>query len=250
VGLKPVEKVLYRTALPAYRLLWYAVDWLYPPYCGGCNQPGSNWCLSCQAASARIGNSVCRICGDPLTKGRICKECAAERPLYHSARSWALFEGPVQNVLHQLKYRNNIGLGNALAIHLAQVHVAHHVDFDLVVPVPLSRRRLAERGYNQAAMLAFPLSLLLETKYRPGALRKIVETRTQVGLNIAERNTNMKNAFKANPVIVSGKSILLIDDVMTTGATLNECARALLQAGAVKVNALTLARTKINDKII
>lgn len=120
----------------------------------------------------------------------------------------------------------------------------------MIIPVPLSRLRLAERGYNQAAMLAFPFSLLLEKKYQPSALKKIVETRTQVGLNIAERNTNMKNAFKANPDIVSGKSILLIDDVMTTGVTLNECARALLEARATEVNALTLARTKFNDKII
>jgi ComF family protein len=180
----------------------------------------------------------------------LCEDCAAERPFFHSARSWALFDGPVQNALHQFKYRNNIGLGNALAIHLTQVKVPFLCEFDMIIPVPLSRRRLSERGYNQAAMLAFPLSLILQKQYRSGGLIKVAETRTQVGLNIAERNMNMKDAFKANPRIIAGKSILLIDDVMTTGATLNEGARALLMAQAVEVNALTLARTKINDKII
>ncbi len=246
----PVERVLFRTALPVYRLLWKVVDWLYPPYCGGCNELGSNWCRNCQETYSLIGRAICRICGDPLKRSGLCKDCAAERPFFHSARSWAFFDGPVQNALHQLKYRNNIGLGYALAIHLAQVKIPYLCECDMIIPVPLSRRRLSERGYNQAALLAYPLALLLQKQYRPGALKKVVETRTQVGLNIAERNINMKDAFQANPVIVAGKSILLIDDVITTGATLNECARALIIAQAVEVNALTLARTKINDKII
>lgn len=98
-------------------------------------------------------------------------------------------------------------------------------------------------------MLAIPLSLRLSKKYNSHALKKIIETKTQVGLNIAERNINMANAFQADSKLVAGKSILLVDDVMTTGATLNECSRALMIAGALEVNGITLARTRFIDKI-
>jgi competence protein ComFC len=247
--LKPADKVFQKTALFGYQFFWHAVDWLYPPYCGGCGTFGSNWCPTCQAAAVRLSTSICRVCGDPLPRTGLCKDCCAGRPFFHSARSWAFFDGPVQNVLHHLKYRNNIGLGNSLAIHLAEVKIPFTHEIDLVVPVPLSRKRLSERGYNQAAMLAFPLALIMMKKYQPKALKKIIETKTQVGLNIAERNINMKNAFQAFSNFAAGKSILLVDDVMTTGATLNDCSRALIEAGAIEVNALTLARTRFKDKI-
>jgi competence protein ComFC len=247
--LKSADQRFMTAVFFGYRLLWQAMDWLYPPYCGGCSSFGSNWCADCQSKASRLVDPVCRVCGDPLKRPGLCKDCATERPLFQSARSWAFFDGPVQGALHHLKYRNNIGLGLALSIHLTEVKIPFRQNSEVIVPVPLSRRRFAERGYNQAAMLAFPLSLRMRTPYKPAALKKIVETKTQVGLNIAERNSNMKNAFQADSKLVSGKSILLIDDVMTTGATLNECSRALIAAGALEVNALTLARTRINDKI-
>ncbi len=113
---------------------------------------------------------------------------------------------------------------------------------DLVIPVPLSPGRSVERGYNQAALLARPLALFTGLDYRPKGLVRCRETRSQVGLSLSERRLNVAGAFQANPSMVSGRSVLSVDDVTTSGTTLQACAEALLAAGAKNVFALTLAR--------
>lgn len=113
---------------------------------------------------------------------------------------------------------------------------------DLVIPVPLSPARTAERGYNQAALLARPLALFSGLAYQPKGLLRCRETSTQVGLTMKERWQNVSGAFLANAPLVSGRSVLIVDDVTTSGATLQACAEALLEAGVKKVFALTLAR--------
>ncbi|MDH5507737.1 MAG: ComF family protein [Anaerolineae bacterium] len=116
-------------------------------------------------------------------------------------------------------------------------------DIDLVVPVPLSKGRLRERGYNQAAALARPLAWAWGLCYSDAALRKIRETSSQVSLSLDQRKANVVGAFSANPRIALNRNILVVDDVMTTGATLDACAAALKQAGAQYIYGLTLART-------
>lgn len=118
--------------------------------------------------------------------------------------------------------------------------------FDIVIPVPLGRERLKERGYNQANLLAHPIALQVNRPFTPQALFRSRETGSQVGLNAQERKQNVKNAFQGRPSLVAGKRILLVDDVATTGATLSECSTALKQAGAEHVIALTLARAVMN----
>jgi len=112
----------------------------------------------------------------------------------------------------------------------------------MIIPVPLGVDRLHERGYNQATMLARPLAFGLGVSLKPHALMRIRETRSQVGLTLAQRKTNVAGAFKGNPSVITGKSILIVDDVTTSGTTLNECGAALIGAGAVSVYGLTLAR--------
>ena len=114
---------------------------------------------------------------------------------------------------------------------------------DLVSPVPLGVARLKERGYNQAALLARPIALALTLTYKPNAVRRIRETRTQVGLALDQRRANVEGAFSSNSAIVSGKNLLIVDDVTTSGATLDACADALIGCGANQVYALTFART-------
>ena len=118
---------------------------------------------------------------------------------------------------------------------------ANH-DVDLIVPVALGPKRLKERGYNQANLLASPCAIRLGVECNQRALRRIRETRSQVGLSIVQRQNNVSGAFIADSKEVGGKRVLLIDDVLTTGATLNACAEALKQAGAVQIFSLTLAR--------
>jgi ComF family protein len=113
---------------------------------------------------------------------------------------------------------------------------------DTVVAVPLGRKRMQERGYNQVALVARPLAALSGYDYYPGALVRVRDTRSQVGLNPRERRENVRDAFASNPRLVSDRIILLMDDVATTGATLAACSRALLASGAKSVYALTIAR--------
>jgi ComF family protein len=140
-----------------------------------------------------------------------------------------------------LKYRRDLGLGEAIARHMSGFVEKLNWPVDLVVPVPLGKQRKKQRGYNQVAMIALPLALRLGLVYLPGALVRSRETEAQVGLSAEQRRENMRDAFRANPA-VRGKIVLLIDDVATTGATLSSAAGALYQVGARSVDAITVAR--------
>ena len=151
--------------------------------------------------------------------------------------------GPVRNAIHELKYKRNVALGEFFGRQLIECVRQFGWVLDVVIPVPLGIARLAERGYNQAALLARPIALGMGLSYRPNGLGRVRETLSQVDLNAIERKKNVAGAFRARREQVNGKRILLVDDVATTGSTLDACATALLQGGAVSVFALTLART-------
>jgi len=157
-------------------------------------------------------------------------------------RSWAVFDSPVQNGLHTMKYRRNIGLGEALAIQMVEFVKSLQWDIDLLIPVPLGKKRLQERGYNQVALVAQPLAYRTDIRYLPHGLRKARDTRSQVGLNVSQRQQNVQNAYQADPQSVIRKSILVMDDVSTTGSTISACTEALLSAGAREVYGITIAR--------
>ncbi len=141
-----------------------------------------------------------------------------------------------------MKYRRNKGIGEPLAIQLAEFLQSLHWEIDLMIPVPLGKKRFRERGYNQVALVAEPLAYAVELEYAPWALWKARETRSQVGLNISQRQENVENAYQADPKVVNRKSVLLMDDVATTGSTVSSCTNALLHAGARDVYVLTIAR--------
>jgi len=158
-------------------------------------------------------------------------------------RSWAVFDSPVQNALHTIKYRRNIGgLGDVLARQIVDFVRTLQWTVEMVVPTPLSRKRLKERGYNQVGLVARPLAYELGLQYAPEALSKVRETRSQVGLTVSERRENVSKAYQADPSMVRRKSILLMDDVATTGSTIAACTEALLSAGADAIYVLTIAR--------
>lgn len=176
------------------------------------------------------------------TPAKLCRECAAIRPAFRQLRSWSVFEGPVRNAIHRLKYRRDIGLGEALAPQVAESVAALGWPMNMVVPVPLGRKRLEERGYNQVSLIARPLSMSMRIAYSPAALVRQQETRSQVGLSQAERRQNVRGAFQANKARVDGRIVLLMDDVATTGSTLSSCAEALYAAGARDVFAFSVSR--------
>jgi ComF family protein len=157
-------------------------------------------------------------------------------------RVWGHYEGRLRDAILSLKYHKNLGMGNALSQPLIEIIRTEKWKFDLVIPVPLSAQRHFERGYNQVSQLAFPISLCLGLHYRPAGLRRIRNTASQVGLTGDQRRRNVIGAFQADHGIVGGRSVLLVDDVTTTGTTLDECSLALVSAGVKTVYAITLAR--------
>ncbi|MCC6499336.1 MAG: ComF family protein [Anaerolineales bacterium] len=225
-----------------YRWTWNGLDLLFPPVCGGCGRSGSRWCAECRGRVSRIRKPFCEKCGIPTRGSEICEKCKSNPPAYRALRSWAVFDSPVQNALHAIKYRRNIGLADALAADLVEFVRALQWTADLLIPAPLGKARLKERGYNQVGLVARPLAYELGIEYAPNGLRKTRETRSQVGLSAAERQANVAQAYQADPSAVKRKSILLMDDVATTGSTLASCTAALMSAGAAEVQALTIAR--------
>ena len=157
-------------------------------------------------------------------------------------RSWAVFDSPVQNGLHTMKYRHNIGLGEALALQMVEFINSLQWSIDALIPVPLGKKRLKERGYNQVALVAEQLAYYSGIQFLPQALWKARETRSQVGLNVNQRHENVLHAYQADARGVRDRSVLLMDDVSTTGSTISSCTDALLLAGAREVYAITIAR--------
>jgi ComF family protein len=233
-------------AYEAYQLIWVGLDWIFPPECGGCGKKGARWCGDCLSSSQIIGDNCCELCGDITVSAGICVRCQRTRPEYTQARSFAVFQGSIRNLVHRLKYKGDMSLGEALAKPLISDLKRIGWKFDMVIPVPLSLGRMAERGYNQAALIALPVAMGLQVPYRGKAMQKVRHTLSQVGLSFDERLINLADAFEVDVKIVAGKKVLLIDDVTTSGATLNECARVLKAAGAQEVYGYTFARAAHN----
>jgi len=236
---------------PVYRIYqwaWESLDWIFPPYCAGCGKAGARWCARCQAAMSLVEEPCCLRCGRSIAYEGVCIKCRKDPPNFHALRSVAYFEGPLRKAVHRLKYKGDLALGEILSRPIIKALRRLNWDIDLVTPVPLARERQKKRGYNQAALLARPLAISLNLVYQPKALIKIRETPTQVGLTLSERRANVRGVFQACSELVVGRKILILDDVITSGATLDACAQALSQAGAQEIYALTLTRALYAEK--
>lgn len=218
------------------------VDLLYPPRCIGCGQGGSLYCRACRDSVRLIVPPVCPLCGAPQDRQALCARCADRPLLVDGIRSAALFEGTLREAIHQFKY----GYVRELAAPLADLLIACFQEIpvraDVIVPVPLHRRRLKERGYNQAVLLAERLGEAAGISVARDMLYRNRHTMSQAMLNAQERRRNVEGAFSCANRSVHGKRVLLVDDVCTTGATLEACSVALKERGALSVWALTVAR--------
>lgn len=229
--------------LRAYRTYIQALDWLFPPQCAGCGKPGSHWCSESQINLRRLVEPHCPSCGLPQLQSELCDSCLKRDPSYNQARSFAYYDGHLRRALLNAKYRRDQALGLIFAQFLKQLLSEQKWEVDAVVPIPLSTERLRQRGYNQVDLFARPLALMKQFEFHPKALLRIKETVSQVGLSLEARWHNLENAFEVKPDLVMAKNILLLDDVMTTGATLTAASDALAAAGAQTVYCLTIART-------
>lgn len=228
----------------AYRLFWGAVDLIFPPVCAGCGKLGTSWCDACHQKVVHLPESVCDVCGKPEANASVCLMCQGTRPPFAKMRSWAVFKPPLQNALHSLKYRRNIGLGQSLANVLDAQIKKLGWQIDTVIPIPLSKQRFGERGYNQVAVFAYPLACMNQWQYVASGLQRVRNTRSQVGLSRDQRRENVSGAFEAT-MDLTGNRVLLLDDVITTGATTADAARALRKAGASDVYVYSVAQALI-----
>ena len=228
-----------------HTLGWKVLDLIFPPRCAGCDQWGERYCASCQEKTKLILTPICQICGEPISGGEsaVCRRCRNSTIFYSSIRSWAYFEGPLQKAIHKLKYKKDLGLGEILAQPLIQMLAENKWYIDIITAVPLDENRQKERGFNQSLCLARPIAWSNDIIIKPAAIKRVKITRSQVGLSIEDRKNNVASVFRAEQKLVFGKSILVVDDVVTTGATINSCAAALSKAGALHIYGLTLARS-------
>jgi competence protein ComFC len=216
----------------------FLLDLLFPPFCISCKTLGQRLCDSCAGAIDWIDAGFCPQCGLP-SKAGFSHRCIDSSKLLF-IRSAAVFSGVMRKALHSLKYYSDRILADRL-ISLAYGHWCLPAwEFDLLLPVPLGKIREERRGFNQSLLLAESLSRIVGIPVDFSSLARIRETPTQVGLSVQARKDNVSNAFQAGSV--KGRKLLLVDDVCTTGATLQSCAEALIEAGASRVGALTLAR--------
>jgi ComF family protein len=219
------------------------LDALLPPHCASCGAAGARWCAACQAAAPRLHPPLCPRCGDPTRGERTeCGTCRAHPPAFDRAAAWGAYDGTLQAAIRRYKFRRDFGLAEVFAARMAEAVRERGWTVDAALPVPLGRERQRERGYNQAALLARPLAAALGCRYAGRMLRRARETRPQVGLSVAERRRNVAGAFAVRERPPTGARLLVVDDVMTTGATLSDAARALKEAGAGEVYAVALAR--------
>jgi ComF family protein len=230
------------------------VDLLFPPHCAACNRFGGWLCASCLQQIDVIQAPTCRRCGLPLggtipANGTIpvCPQCCSLTSKLDGVCAFAFHGGPLRKAIHQFKYNDLRVLAAPLGRLLSEGWVTlppNDLDVDAIVPVPLHASRFSERGYNQAALLARELGHHLERPVVEGVLVRVKDTIPQVGLDAQARRDNVHNAFQCVDSSLAGQRVLLLDDVYTTGSTLEAAADALRMEGVSSIWAYTLARAR------
>ena len=216
---------------------------VFPARCLGCGRRGVTFCPACWEALPRLRPPYCPRCSRPERSGTRCRECQRAGTALSSVRAACAYSGAPGLAVRRLKYSRERHLVEPLARLLLECLAARPLTVDALVPVPLDEARARERGYNQAALLAAPVADALGVLSKPQWLRRTRLTRPQVGLTARERRANVRGAFACpEPAAVAGRRVLVVDDVMTTGATLEACAEALVAAGAASVWGLVVAR--------
>jgi ComF family protein len=238
----------------------WLVDWLYPPRCRACagrihGRDAEYFCAGCWAQIQLVSHPLCKICGRPYPDAsggdHTCGVCLERTPRFAAARAWACYPReeqaahPLRQVVQKYKYGRKVSLGKPLGrlMALGCEEFLGECRADLIVPVPLHAKRLRWRGFNQSLLLARQVSRAYGLPVDPFVLQRRKETAAQTQLPEDDRRRNVRGAFALHPdKSVKDRTILLIDDVYTSGATVNECSRTLKRAGAKEVYVLTLAR--------
>ena len=246
-----------RSTAGARRLMLAArdalVDLVFPPCCLACRRAiaeADALCAACWSGIRFIERPFCERLGTPFaqdlgSEGLVSPEAIANPPVYARARAVAHFdEGPVRRLVHRLKYGDRLELAKTMGSWMARAGDEILSEADLLVPVPLHRGRLVTRGFNQSVLLARAVSARCGVPVDVDALTRVKSTPPQVGLSRTQRALNVQGAFRVerDQTALEGRAIVLVDDVLTSGATLNAASRALLRGGARRVDVLVFAR--------
>lgn len=234
------------------------LNFVFPPRCGGCDRrlpqnTRSRLCAECLSRIRLIHDPLCSICGIPFegaAESHLCGRCATHKPHFRRARAIASYRAaededsdPLASMIRRHKYGLDQALGPVLVEALGHQLPVDREGYDVIMPVPLHSARLRWRGFNQAALLAGAVARELGGKLDVSSLVRMRATAAQTERGLEERRRNVQAAFIVmKPARIAAMRILLVDDVMTTGATVNECAKTLGEAGARWVDVLTLAR--------
>jgi competence protein ComFC len=218
-------------------------DFFFPPVCVGCGKIGKFICAQCSQNLPLILPPFCEKCGKPEPTGLLCPTCWGWKANIDGIRAPYRFDGVIRDAIHEFKYRNVRAIAGFLAHLMATYLKGHPLPGDVLVSVPLSQQRLRKRGYNQSNILTKELSKLIMLPVVDGCLIRIKDNPPQArAADANERHRNVSGAFTCTDDRLSGKRVLLLDDVCTTGATLDACALALKNSNAISVWGITLAR--------
>lgn len=230
-------------------------DLLFPPRCLTCNLQLDRYrlpllCESCRCGFAPIVSPLCSCCGLPFPSGRdhLCGDCLPGKQPFALARASFYYQQPLVSLILQWKFSHRMtGLATMATLATQSAVLSNYTTPDLVLPVPLHKSRLRQRGFNQALLLARSCFPLWQNRIVADGLLRIRATVPQASLNGVGRRKNLRGAFSLkHPGMVRGKTVLLVDDVLTTGSTVSECSRALRAGGAERVEVFTLARSLLS----
>lgn len=230
----------------ANRIKVTLLDILFPPRCIGCKRLGKWLCEDCLDEIERLKPPLCNLCGRPLpvVASRLCPLCQRSPLRIDGIRSVAYYDGIMREAIHRFKYSGLIELATPFGVMMSSYLLENPLPADVIVPVPLHNERFKERGHNQAALLAQELGRMIGLPVVEKSLVRIRDTPPQVGLSADERRENVRGAFICIGEELVGRRVLLVDDVVTTGATLEACSLALKDAKTLSVWAFTLARSR------
>jgi len=231
------------------QFLWPLFKHFFPPACPLCGDTfpidySNVFCADCLAGFKPLPDAHCPLCSLPFSgisnSSHFCGRCVQQPPTYAKVYAVGLYDQSLRRAIHQFKFNRQVGLDRSLGVLLEQ-RVDSDLKIDLVVPVPLHRKRLQQRSYNQALLLAREFARIRKLPMAKNLLLKGHETVSQQGLSAKERVKNLQGAFNLQGTVPGG-TILLIDDVMTTGATVEACSRVLVEGGATKVYIAVIGR--------
>lgn len=208
--------------------------------CGSLSRDGL-WCAACDAVLPYLDAAHCPVCALPTPSGEVCGHCLSQPPLFTRTTTVFAYAFPLDKLIQDMKYGEQLSLAHAFAKKLAQ-HIDNSDLPDYIIAMPLHPAKLRERGFNQSQLLAATVGRELKLKLLPNACQRVRDTPPQSALPWKARKKNMRNAFCCD-MDLTGKRVALVDDVLTTGASLNALAEAVSRRGAIQISAWVVART-------